>query len=568
MKLNFFTTLILSLVFFSVHAQERTYNVINQSWTAKNATIKTFRNGDPIPFAKDTAAFNKASRENKPAWCHVNYDPKNEATYGILYNHYVLTDPRGFAPEGWRVPTLSDFEHLRFYHGGNDQAGARLVTNNGNCGFAAVHAGTEQGNFGESACFWTSDSDHDNFWFFYIEKGGAHFSKHSFEPGSGISVRFVQEIKIINEPAKTVKIGNQEWQAGNLAVTKFRNGDQLKLCSSQKEWVAAAKSKTPAYCYLDFNSANGEKYGVIYNYYAVMDPRNISPKNYHIATEQDWTDLTNAVKSGSAFDAGKKLKEPNLWMSKNYCSAQQHVASGFKAIPSGICYGDGVFTYFGKFAGYWIGGRALTETPKVLILTAGYDHFQIEEKESLKEAGYSIRCLMDSEEYTRKNKIYKTLKSGSYTVMDENLDVGVYRNGDAIPQAKSMDEWLKFEAENKGAWCYVNFDAYTSEKNGRLYNVFALNDSRKVAPEGWRIPVKKELEEICNDKNVVKSLFSRSGNSIGMEKKFEPESRWWTINPDKPQRMNFVTVRGEESASFGFTTSTRQGFFIICIKEN
>jgi hypothetical protein len=71
----------------------------------------------------------------------------------------------------------------------------------------------------------------------------------------------------------------------------------------------------------------------------------------------------------------------------------------------------------------------------------------------------------------------------------ENLDVTHYRNGDPIPFVKSKKEWSNLTT---GAYCYYDNDP----EKGVLYNWHAVNDSRGLAPEGWKIPTIEELEQI------------------------------------------------------------------------
>ena len=74
---------------------------------------------------------------------------------------------------------------------------------------------------------------------------------------------------------KTVKIGGQEWMAENLNVSKFRNGDIIPHAKSNAEWKAAGEKKQPAWCYYENDPSNGVKYGKLYNWYAVRDPRGV-----------------------------------------------------------------------------------------------------------------------------------------------------------------------------------------------------------------------------------------------------------------------------------------------------
>ena len=75
-----------------------------------------------------------------------------------------------------------------------------------------------------------------------------------------------------------VKIGNQTWMKKNLDVSKFRNGDIVPEVRSQEEWSNAALENKPAWCYYNNDQANGVKYGKLYNWYAVNDPRGLAPE--------------------------------------------------------------------------------------------------------------------------------------------------------------------------------------------------------------------------------------------------------------------------------------------------
>ncbi|MCX6159104.1 MAG: fibrobacter succinogenes major paralogous domain-containing protein [Ignavibacteriae bacterium] len=67
----------------------------------------------------------------------------------------------------------------------------------------------------------------------------------------------------------------------------------------------------------------------------------------------------------------------------------------------------------------------------------------------------------------------------------ENLNVEHYRNGDVIPQVQDADVWSKLTT---GAWCYYENNSENGKTYGKLYNWYAVNDKRGLAPEGWHIP--------------------------------------------------------------------------------
>ena len=84
----------------------RTQKIGNQIHTTKNLNVTKYRNGDIIPQVTDPTQWTNLTTG---AWCYYNNDPANGAIYGKLYNWYAVNDPRGLAPQGWHVPSHTEF---------------------------------------------------------------------------------------------------------------------------------------------------------------------------------------------------------------------------------------------------------------------------------------------------------------------------------------------------------------------------------------------------------------------------------------------------------------------------
>ncbi len=80
------------------------------------------------------------------------------------------------------------------------------------------------------------------------------------------------------------------------------------------------------------------------------------------------------------------------------------------------------------------------------------------------------------------------VKIGTQIWMTKNLNVSRYRNGDLIPQVTTQ-EWANLSS---GAWCYYYNDAANGPIYGKLYNWYAVNDPRGLAPTGYHIPSEAE----------------------------------------------------------------------------
>lgn len=93
---------------------------------------------------------------------------------------------------------------------------------------------------------------------------------------------------------------------------------------------------------------------------------------------------------------------------------------------------------------------------------------------------------------TIEDKRYPSVKIGNQEWMTENLNEGSFRNGDPIPEVKTSLEWKKYGEEKKPASCYFDNDPSNEKLYGKLYNWYAVNDPRGLAPEGWHLPSDRE----------------------------------------------------------------------------
>jgi uncharacterized protein (TIGR02145 family) len=81
--------------------------------------------------------------------------------------------------------------------------------------------------------------------------------------------------------------------------------------------------------------------------------------------------------------------------------------------------------------------------------------------------------------------IYKTVLIDNQEWIAENLNVEHYCNGDIIPQIQDENQWKLLTT---GAWCYQENNPENGKSFGKLYNWYAVNDPRGLAPKGWHIP--------------------------------------------------------------------------------
>jgi uncharacterized protein (TIGR02145 family) len=189
-------------------AASKEVTISKQVWMTTNLNVDKFRNGDKIPQAKTAEEWKKAGESGQPAWCYFNNDKSKGTKYGKLYNWYAVTDPRGLAPAGWKIPSNSDFLTLTKFLG-QDYKPKMMKTNswpqadgaNNSSGFSGVPGGVRdnQGNFlnfGKGAYFWSSTGI-DGTWAYARELGANAGNWASSEFGTnkliGMSVRCIKK---------------------------------------------------------------------------------------------------------------------------------------------------------------------------------------------------------------------------------------------------------------------------------------------------------------------------------------------------------------------------------------
>ncbi len=151
-------------------------------------------------------------------------------------------------------------------------------------------------------------------------------------------------------------LGNS-WISSNLRVTHFNNGDPIRHCKTFDEWKVANINKEPAWCYYDFDKKN-ESLGLLYNYYAAKDTRQIEPEGWKVADE-------SAIKLLTQSYATKKTYSGTLFSYLNSSEGWKNDfvkgnnESGFNGKPTGAIVYKG---YEDKIGGYLSMHRLIPES--------------------------------------------------------------------------------------------------------------------------------------------------------------------------------------------------------------
>jgi uncharacterized protein (TIGR02145 family) len=167
------------------------------------------------------------------------------------------------APDGWHIPSETEWQELIDYLGGTTLAGGKLketglvnwdTPNTGAdniSGFTALGAGYRiaNGTFGalkENNCTWSATE---------VDSANAHRLNLAFDDRTativdadkkcGCTVRCVKDDSVDPGTMKdidgniypTVKIGNQVWMGEDLRVTRLRDGTPIPLVTDNTEWA-------------------------------------------------------------------------------------------------------------------------------------------------------------------------------------------------------------------------------------------------------------------------------------------------------------------------------------------
>lgn len=144
---------------------------------------------------------------------------------------------------------------------------------------------------------------------------------------------------------KSFEINNKHWMSENLNVLTFRNGDPIPIITDKKEWKKAAKNSLPACCYYDNNKEEYGHRGLLYNVYALKDPRGLCPDGWHIAT---LTELNELVRQSDGWQSAAKY----LRSSKGWFDGPFFIKSYFNGQPNGMREANGSFKGEG-YNGCW-----------------------------------------------------------------------------------------------------------------------------------------------------------------------------------------------------------------------
>ncbi len=191
-------------------------------------------------------------------------------------------------------------------------------------------------------------------------------------------------MKLSAQELETIQIGYQTWMQKNLDEERFRNGDVIPEVTNWEEWMRAGENEKPAWCYFDNDSILGQKHGKLYNWYAVMDPRGLSPVGFHVPNKDEWEILFKTFEDATLTDG------IDFWLDD-----VQNDHKGFRAIPSGGRFHEAAveFFYYLNIEAWW---WTTSDMDKNVAYCVNYDvKYDVLIFDYYKDVGISVRCIKD-----------------------------------------------------------------------------------------------------------------------------------------------------------------------------
>ena len=200
---------------------------------------------------------------------------------------------------------------------------------------------------------------------------------------------------------ETVQIGVQCWFAENLRAENYRNGDAIPTVLNLDDWIELSSGAQTSYS----NDENLVQYhGLLYNWFAVMDPRRICPTGWHEPSNVDWVEIeTHLGLDGALVDVegwrgsvGFQLKNDETsevsWNGSN--------EAGFNGTPSGyrqLSGGSSGFVGLGSRGEYWTTSNATSDASNKISRSLDTDQEALGLSPNSPNCGFSVRCIRDSE---------------------------------------------------------------------------------------------------------------------------------------------------------------------------
>lgn len=352
----------------------------------------------------------------------------------------------------------------------------------------------------------------------------------------------------------TVMIGNNEWMASNLRCPKFKDKDILGVGGST-EWVSYNKA---SWC--DYNNSvggvneNNWDYpyrvtnGILYNGYVPISSvvitndqdrlRNVAPPNWHIATDQDWSELLGEINNNKT----QIMEYGNYNWVNNDINGTDYNKKGLSFVGTGYRSSIGEFLGVNEYSSYWT--SYIYPNNQVGCYHINMSSQYIQRTTAHVSSGFNIRCV--------KNKLptieiisISNITDNSANITSDFLYIGSslvttigicysYSPTPTINNTKTINQNNNFGLFTNtigGLLTYstIHVRAYATNSYGTVYSkelvfrtewskdeklygyLYNYSAASRLAPPGWRLPTKSDFDILNTSASELTKNLAISG---------------------------------------------------------
>jgi len=140
---------------------------------------------------------------------------------------------------------------------------------------------------------------------------------------------------------------------------------------------------------------------------------------------------------------------------------------------------------------------------------------------------------------------YFIVTIGNQCWLASNLRTSMYRNGQVISNVVQNNSWSNLTT---GAWAYYENNSSFNTIHGKLYNFYAVSDTRGICPEGWHVATDNDWKELEQHLGMPQSELNQTnslirGSSANVGGKLKSTSYWQSPNTGATNSSQF-SARG------------------------
>ena len=506
----------------------------SQIWMSRNLNVNRYRNGDTISEVQNDSSW---ANLTTGAWIYYNNDNANSGIYGKLYNWFAVNDNRGLCPVGWHVPSDIDWTDLNNYLGGNSIAGYKMKSLNG----------------------WESGGNGDNSSGFIALPGGLRFKEGFFYNIGSYGIWWSSTKD--GDSARYRFISNESNYLNSDKVDR-ENGLSVRCVKDYDYFITASAVNGT----ISFNGITG------FN-------NEVNPTIRYTWQPNEGYSIDSVLVNGVRVDSinGYTFTEQVNSTIKVFFKEQYAVVAS---------------TNYGTISN--LGTYRYDSNTKVRYTWQAETDFVLD---SVIINGIKVDSVDGYTFFVRENNTIQVIFKfqpqfvtiGNQKWMTKNLNISRYRNGDPIPEVQDSIMWSNLST---GAWVNLNNDTANGRNYGKLYNGYAVVDSRGLCPRGWHVSSNAEWSILTNylgvDSVVGYKIKSSSGwgnegngdNSTGFnalpggmrlnEGAFYLIGNygvWWTSTIDNDSYVWYRYLNNESNYLIADKYVQGNGFSVRCIKD-